>query len=188
LKVVDFRRRLAGALVASAICAGCGGGSSPTDPNALSVLERAPEPKDRLAPALRQALAGPGLVRDSGGRIEAARQTAPGVWAIPAGATVCAAIDFPRVAVAQTCGPKAKIGDALFALGRLRKARGPVVAGLVGDGVSRISIRLANGRTSIVPVTDNGFRSPPLPSRPVSMSFTGPTGVHRQSVVRAPAP
>jgi hypothetical protein len=193
LSYLDRGLTLAGAVIASAICAGCGGsghssGRSPVDPAALSVLDRAPTEKDRLSPTFRRQLAGPGLVRDSGGDVGAARQTVPGVWVIPAGQRVCAAVEFPRVALAESCGPRAKIGNALFVVGRLVRARGPVIAGLVGDGVTRIQIRLADGRIRSVRVLDNGFRSPPLPRRPVSLSFRGPAGVQLQDVVQAPAP
>lgn len=193
----ELRPPLAGALIATAICAGCGGSEQPSASSAsrataasapLAVLRRRPTPRDTLPPVVRQALGQPGLVKNLGADLATARQTAPRVWAIAApGGVVCTAVEFPGFAVVQSCAEPAKLDDTLFVVGRRARPPGTVVAGLVRDGVRRIQIRLAGGDTTVTRVVDNGFRSRPL-RRPVSLSFRGPDGIRRQAIGRTPAP
>lgn len=189
---------LAGALIAAAVCAGCGGSEQPQSvvqsrataaAAPLAVLRHPARPRDELPPALKRQLREPGLIKGLGADLATARQTAPGVWAVaaPAG-VVCTAVSFAAVAVVQSCAEREKQDDALFVVTRLVRPRGTVIAGLVPDGVRRIRVRLAGGGARSVPVTDNGFRTGPLLERPVALVFRGPKGTRRQAVVRPPAP
>jgi hypothetical protein len=146
------------------------------------------QPKDRLSSELKRRLEQPGVVRDANADLRGARQTVRGVWAFPAGPRVCLAVVVPRVGVGSACGERSRLDDGIFLIGRLKGAPGPYVAGLVGDGVDTIHVERKRGRSIVLRVLDNGFRSGSLPRDAQTLAFEGPGGPRRERLVKPDAP
>ena len=98
-------------------------------------------------------------------------------WLVPGNGNLCLEVRFPVAGGGGVCGPNAEFSSGReIAIGF--SAQAPTVqgvAGVVPDGVDRVTITPMTGQELVTPVEGNVYNTE-IPTGAFSVMFTGPTG------------
>jgi hypothetical protein len=104
-------------------------------------------------------------------------------WLVPGDGSICFVFTDEPVGGGETCQPDTVVteGQLVMTSGGDAVPGTTLVAGVVPDGVSQVTLSLANGGTVSVPVAENVYIATETQSV-TSVTFTGPDGPVTDSV------